>query len=64
MSVSWAKAELMKDPQVAARLVGHEIGHVLGLGHLDDLKGTLMFPTLTGGGKLIPAETLERLSLP
>jgi hypothetical protein len=57
----FVKSESMKDPATAARLVAHEIGHVIGLAHLDDLKGTLMFPTLADSGDLLPAETLERI---
>jgi hypothetical protein len=60
----WVKAEVMQDPQIAARLAGHEIGHELQLTHLDFVKHTLMFPALHDGGEVIPAETLEQISIP
>jgi hypothetical protein len=61
----WGKTEQMKDPHIAARLVGHEIGHILwGFGHLEHLPGTLMTPDLKSGGDVIPAETLEELKIP
>jgi hypothetical protein len=60
----WVKASTMLDAQLAPRLAGHEIGHVLGLTHTDTVRGTLMFRALSGGGDVIPAETLEQISIP
>jgi hypothetical protein len=60
----WARAESMTDPGVSARLVGHEIGHLLRMIHLDRFPGTLMFPALNKSGEDIPGETLELITLP
>ena len=60
----WVVASTMLNPQAAPRLASHETGHLLGLTHLDGVKGTLMFPALSGAGEVIPAETLEQITIP
>ena len=60
----WGKSSSMKSPQVSSRIIGHEIGHLLRLTHLDGVGGTLMFPALNGAGDVIPAETLETIRIP
>ena len=60
----WVNSGSIGNNATASRIVGHEIGHLLGLGHLDNHRGTLMFPNTRGGGEFIPADTLSSIRFP
>lgn len=62
--LAWVNSGSIGNDAAASRIVGHEIGHLLGLGHLDNHRGTLMFPSVRGGGDFIPADTLSSIRFP
>jgi hypothetical protein len=56
----WLVEPSVSDPGVFRALVVHELGHYLGMGHVEDTPLTYMHSTITD----TPAELLERAHLP